>query len=216
MPSTSSAILVLAIATFAFAEISAGARCKGTARYRVTFNYRWTSKYFTNVPASAHFSPLVALSHESRFSSFSRFGYATPGVESVAETGATSLIRDELSTAKENGQVKSFSTDNRIPGGGGSASVEVIATCRHRHISAISMVAPSPDWIVALFRRRVVRKNAFVEKLTGSLRVYDAGTDSGETFSARNKDTSPKQNIAPLEGSPFNGKVIARYTIRKL
>lgn len=193
-----------------------GASCSGKATYKLTFDYKWTSENFKDTPASAHFSPLTALSHHNRFSAFSRYCYATPGIQEVAETGSPFEFATELETAKDNKEVLDYATDGNVPAGDGSASVMVEVSCRHRYVSAITMIAPSPDWILAIFRLNVVRRGAFVKMLSGKLRAYDAGTDSGKTLTAKDLPSNPRENIAPLGGAPFFNRPVATYKLEKM
>lgn len=134
----------------------------------------------------------------------------------VAETGSPFVFAQELTVAKEKGQLRNFETDGRVPRGDGNASVVLEATCSHRYVSAIAMIAPSPDWILAIFRLSVVRRGKFVQNLSGSLTPWDAGSDDGKTLFARNQESIPKQNTAPLRGPPFMSNELATYTLEKM
>lgn len=189
----------------------------GKATYRLKVQYVWTSNRFSEIPPFPHFSPLVLFSHTGRFSAFSRFGYATAGVKDVAELGATTKLEAELTAAAKNGLVGDAQVDRRVLGPQGAVTLNVDVSCKHRFVSAITMIAPSPDWILAIFRLPVVSKRgAFISQMSGTLGAYDAGTDSGESFTAPNLESKPRQNIAPIFGHPFDGKWLARYTLEKV
>ena len=68
---------------------SAGVKCSGTAFYTLTFRGLWKLDRHpsTPLPSGAHFSPLVGCSHGSDYVMWREGAKATPGVESVAETG---------------------------------------------------------------------------------------------------------------------------------
>lgn len=191
------------------------ANCSGSARYKLRVKYIWTRDRFEYVPPFDHFSPLVAFSHKERFSAFAPYGYATTGIKDVAETGSTTEIRKELMNAKTNKFVLSTKIDARIPDGNGSVSVVINVSCAYPFITALSMIAPSPDWFVAMYRRNVVENGAFVQSLSGTMISYDAGTDSGSYFLAPDQITSPRENIAPLFDSPFD-RPLARYKLTKI
>lgn len=188
--------------------------CTGSRTYRVTYNYLWQAP-FKNIPRNAHFSPLVVFAHKATFSAFSEYGYATTGVQDVAETGAFSALRGELDAARADGFVGDVQVDGSVPDGDGSASVTLQVNCSFPYISAISMVAPSPDWIAPVFRFPVIKKKSRKYKKKGkrSVRVWDVGTDSGLTLTARNAPTSPRENIHPLIGAPFDERTIAEFSI---
>lgn len=194
--------------------------CKRDATYELTFKYLWSGMYnFSDVPRDAHFSPLVAFSHSGRYPAFAKYGVASDGVKLVAETGATSIIESELRSAMEMGQVKDIQIDNAIPDGDGMATVVLTVNCSFPFISAITMVAPSPDWIVPLFREPLLKRKNMMryKKITmGQIAVWDAGTDSGMNLTSANMPSDPIENIAPLEAHPFYSMPIANYTITKI
>ena len=64
------------------------------------------------------------------------------------------------------------------------------------------MIAPSPDWFIATRNVELYKDGEWQESLTIPARLYDAGTDSGETFTAANDDTNPKEPIVGLENQP--------------
>ena len=68
---------------------SARLKCPGTANYTLTFRALWTVDRHPTValPQGAHFSPLVGCSHGREYVMWRQGEQASPGVESVAETG---------------------------------------------------------------------------------------------------------------------------------
>lgn len=160
---------------------------------------------------------MTLFSFENRFSAFSRFGYATRGVKTVAETGNTAPFHTELRKARRNGQVRSFTVDSMGRGPTSSLSLVIDVDCRRRNVGALTMVAPSPDWFLAIFKLNVVGKNGMYKKrMSGNLFVYDAGTDSGKTFMSEDEPTRPRQNIAPFFGPQFNRMYLGKYSLKKM
>jgi len=68
---------------------SAGVTCSGSASYSLTFRGLWKLDRHPNtpLPGGAHFSPLIGCSHGSDYVMWRAGTKASPGVESVAETG---------------------------------------------------------------------------------------------------------------------------------
>lgn len=188
--------------------------CRGGATYNLTIYNRWTPSRFNNIPPGAHFSPLTFFSHSPRFSSFVFRGYATAGVQAVAETGDNSMLKEELANAGTFVKQVSDTTGGAEPGSYFNTTVKV--DCKHPFVSAITMVAPSPDWVIAIANLNVFRKGTFIERKAGKLRVYDAGTDSGKSLTADDKPTIPVENIVQLRGPPFRRRYIARYVLRRV
>ena len=68
---------------------SAVVKCTGTANYMLTFRALWTLDRHPNtaMPPNPHFSRLVGCSHGADYVMWRGGTKASPGVESVAETG---------------------------------------------------------------------------------------------------------------------------------
>lgn len=192
------------------------AKCKGKAYYLLKVKYAWSADCFPNRPESPHFSPLTVFSFANRYSAFSRLGYASPGVKTVAETGDPTMFLDELRTANMTDMVRNFTVDPYIRGPTDTVYQLIDVDCRRRYIGALTMVAPSPDWVLAIFRRSVIRDGKYIDRISDKLYVYDAGTDSGETFTADDMPTSPVQNIGLLLGQSFYRKHLATFTLTKM
>ena len=76
------------------------------------------------------------------------------------------------------------------------------------------MIAPSPDWMIAVNSINLRDGNTWVQSLEIPLFPYDAGTDSGMTYTAGNQATIPAQPITSLVNvGPFNDKPIGTLTI---
>ena len=68
--------------------------------YRVTFTEVWNAGNFpTQYPANSHFSALVGASHGPAVDLFQLNQSASAGIESMAETGGTSMLRGEIENA---------------------------------------------------------------------------------------------------------------------
>lgn len=189
--------------------------CK-KATYRLRVRNMWEEPRFENVPEEAMFSPLTALSHSRRYSPFTLFGYASPGVESIAELGDNSVFLEELKSMDAAPFIKDVATGEGPIPGGEEEILMLEVDCLHSVVSLISMVAPSPDWIVAVGNLDLMRDEEFVERVGGDLMVYDAGTDSGRSLLAEDVDTTPRENIAPLMGEPFNGRAVGSFEFTKM
>lgn len=207
--------LFLSLLSLAFAgDRQRFPHCTGEAMYNLTIYNRWVPSRFEDVPSGAHFSPLTFFSHSSRFSSVVLRGYASPGVQAVAETGDNTVLKKELANAGT--FVKQVSATETGAESGASFYATVKVDCQHTVVSAITMVAPSPDWFIAITNMNVFRRGRFIKRRAGRLRAFDAGTDSGKTPTAEDVPTVPVQNIARLRGAPFMRRPIARYVLTRL
>ncbi len=65
------------------------------------------------------------------------------------------------------------------------------------------MIAPSPDWFVGVSGLSLIANGQWSEQLVVPLFAYDAGTDSGASYTSPNSDTQPRANIQRIETLPF-------------
>jgi hypothetical protein len=65
------------------------------------------------------------------------------------------------------------------------------------------MLAPSSDWFVGASGLSLIENGQWVEELIVPLFAYDAGTDSGGSYTAPNSDTNPQARIGILQELPF-------------
>ena len=75
-------------------------------------------------------------------------------------------------------------------------TLEVIVSEDYPLVSIVSMIAPSPDWIVGVDAMNLIVDGDFVASKEVDLYAYDAGTEGGDTagnFSIDNDETSQKK-----------------------
>lgn len=171
------------------------------ATYQVTFQANWNNIDFpTNFPSNSHFSGLIGASHNSQVAFWQTGALATSGVQSVAETGSKSAFTSEINAAISNETAEYLISGDGVGNGTGSAKLLVGLNQSHSLVTLISMVAPSPDWIIGVNGLDLYDESLgdWNQQVTVDLKVYDAGTDSGATFAAANAATSPKETIQLL------------------
>jgi len=158
----------------------------GEATYRLTFNATWNATDFPKgFPSNPHFSPFVGATHNDQDFLWKTNEPSTNGIKNVAESGSTTSYKSELEAKKVEGNVGNiFQGKGTVSPGTTSFIFEVNKS--HPYISAISMIAPSPDWFVGIRDVNLHANNEWLEKQTFDLKLYDAGSDTGTTFSADN------------------------------
>lgn len=168
--------------------------------YEVTFTAVWNATNFeTNFPSNAHFSPLIGVTHNENVSFWKSGSLATAGIKSVAETGATSSFETEINNAITEKTANYLIKGSGLGSGVGSISQQFGMTESHSKLTLVTMIAPSPDWIIGVSGLELYNSqtNSWEDK-TIQLKVYDAGTDSGTTFTSANSVTEPSAAIALL------------------
>lgn len=186
------------------------------AVYKITFDVVWSDKTHPDtLPDGAHVSPLIVTAHAKKDDLFTPNTPASSGIEIMAETGAPQTLLDEL---KNNPSVLTSLT-GKVLNAPDSLTLEITLDQEHHMISAVSMLAPSPDWFVAISNVALFEEGQWVEELKLDMIPLDAGTDSGTTFTAVDIDTDPAVNISPPRDDIFtqaaNEDTFATITITK-
>ena len=175
-----------------------------SATYIVTFDAVWSSATHPDgFPPGPHFSGLIGATHDDSFVMWEPGALATPGIESMAETGAKSLLSGEIAAAMGGGGADTELSQGGINPSPGSVSLTFTANAGAHWVSLVSMIAPSPDWFVGVHGLSLCENDGWAQNVVVDLLAYDAGTDSGATYTAANADTVPPEPIAQLTGSPF-------------
>ena len=161
-------------------------------QYRVTFTEAWDATGFpTQFPPNSHFSSLIGAVHGPGADFFELNQAASPGVESMAETGSTFGLRSEFETAIAAGNGLEVISGSGISNSNTSVSTEFTVSAAFPLVSLFSMVAPSPDWFVAVDGVDLSDgSGGFVDNLKVDLVVYDSGTDNGVSFTSGDSDSS--------------------------
>ena len=174
----------------------------------MTFRATWNATSHGSsppFPSGAHFSRVVGTTHPEQVSFWSSGAVATQGIESMAETGSVTALCDEVQAEVDRGRA----------GGcirGGEASFPSPGTVtlafdvdeEFPFLTLVSMIAPSPDWFVGVDGIGLQQSGCWVPRIEMDLTGYDAGTDSGMTFTAPDADVTPHEPIGPIGALPAN------------
>ena len=197
-------ILVLFIASCSESDGPVEMGIESDASYTVTFTMHWNSTDFpTDYPSGAHFSKLIGWSHPITSTFFKVGTTATEGIKVMAETGGTGTLQTELEAKITDGEGLDFVLGSGLGNGTGEISVDVEVDAINSSVTLVSMVAPSPDWYVAALNVNLYDGTHFVDTETITAAVYDAGTDSGLSFSSNNSITDPQGLISLFVDTPL-------------
>ena len=200
------------------------------ASYRVTLTTVWSQANFpTNFPAGAHFTALIGGTHSDQVIFWEPGQNASPGLESVAETGAQSIFSAEIEAAKAAGKAEFIVAASDDASASGSVVLEFDINELFPRVTLVSMVAPSPDWFIGVHDVELFDDTSGEWKQTVEfdLAVYDAGTESGQAFSLNNSATDPVDAVTLLNrddpaehdfvsGAGSDGKFIATLTFERI
>lgn len=186
------------------------------AKYSITFNSVWNSTDHGTLPSNAHWSRLVGATHKTSGTFLKMNENATTGIKNIAESGSNSVFSSEVSSAISNNEADQYINGNSLSAATGSVIINnLIVDKKYPLLTLVSMIAPSPDWIIAINGAELLdASNNWKSSITIDLFPYDAGTDSGTNYTSGNSTTSPAGNIISLKNtSPFNDKKIGTLTI---
>ena len=186
------------------------------AVYEVTLKSAWSEDRHPEwYPSGAHLSPFVAWSHnrDGQNSVWSVGGFSTVGFEDMAETGATDQLLDEIATLRNQGYIHDTERGNVffVPG---ESTIRIRVSQEYPLLTGVSMIAPSPDWFITFQDIELYKDGEWMESANISPIIFDAGTDSGDTFTANDIDTQPREPISLLSQAPTTP--IAHFIITRI
>ncbi len=189
------------LALFALASTSAAA---ANVTYQVTFEATWTEQtHPDSYPAGAHFSPPVGAVHNGDVVFWEPGQLASNGIESMAETGGTSALSNEISVARTAGDVFGSTIIASGLNSPGTTGAQFVATDGFTKFTWVAMLAPSPDWFVGVNGLDLKLLGHWRDNMVIELYTYDSGTDSGSTYTSPNADTNPPEPITLIVTPPL-------------
>ncbi len=191
-----------------------------TASYVVTFAATWSAATHPNMfPSNPHFSGLIGATHRAGIRFWSPGAIATNGIEAMAELGSKTPLDIGIGRAIDNGNAEHLLSGDGIARSPGNVTLAFDISVEHPFVTLVSMVAPSPDWFVGVSEMSLFENGDWAAEIVVELQPYDAGTDSGNTYNAPDRDTVPRIPIAHLEGAPLAvGGIVApvgTFTFRR-
>ena len=188
-----------------------------SATYEVTFDINWNADDFpVNYPSNPHFSKIIGWSHSPTSNFFALESMASEGIQKMAELGATAPLSDEINQKINDGEGHDLIVGENLGSGVGKITVEVDVKKEHPSITLATMIAPSPDWYLAVVNINLFENEEFVDEKSVNALLYDAGTDSGTDYTSSNEITNPQESISRLSYAPLsNGMVLSNVTFRK-
>jgi hypothetical protein len=186
------------------------------AVYKIEFISNWSSTtHPTDYPTgSAHWSSLIGTTHKNA-SAFLQLGLlASDGVEQVAETGGTTIITQEINLLIAAGLAFEVINGSGLASGLGTITVnDVGVDANFPHITLITMIAPSPDWVAQINNLKLTDSdNNWLPSISMDVYATDVGTDNGTTYTSANSDTNPAEFISSLQNTlPFSDQIVGTF-----
>ncbi|XP_035280908.1 spondin-2b isoform X1 [Anguilla rostrata] len=182
--------------------------CSGgtSAKYSLVFTGMWSQtafpKQYPMYRPPAQWSHLIGVTHSSDYYIWQRNEFASNGVREFSEKGEAWTLMKEVQAAGERIQsVYGVFSAPAVIGGTGQTSSEFEVFTRHSLLSFIIRIVPSPDWFVGVDSLNLCEAGHWKENVSLDLFPYDAGTDSGFTFSSPNFETIPQEKVTEITSS---------------
>ena len=177
---------------------------QGTATYDLTFTATWSSStHPTDFPSGPHFSGMIGGTHNSSVSFWNTGSNASEGIREMAESGSKVILRDEINQAISASNADAV-LDGSVMDSPGSETITFNIRPPWNLVTVTSMLAPSPDWFVGVSGLDLLDSGGdWINSLEVDLFVYDAGTDSGPSYTSPNQPTNPREAISRIAVSPF-------------
>jgi len=206
------------IAVALFMATSPAAAATVSAHYRVTFEATWTAEtHPVDYPPGPHFSGLVGGTHDGTVDFWEPGQVASLGIKRMAEWGSQAELAAEVEAAIATGSADSVVTSAVLWDVPGSVSTTFTATTGHPLITLVAMIAPSPDWFVGVDGLDLLAGGDWAGDLVVDLYAWDAGTDSGPSYTSGDQPTAPPVPIFAIEGYPFeDGVPLGTLTFTRL
>ena len=170
----------------------------------MTFDASWSAAtHPTEIPATPHFSGLIGGTHGPGVRFWQEGGLASEGIRLMAERGRQSPLDLEVGAAVGAGTAQHVLAGDDVPRSPGSTALDFEVSLDFPLVTLVTMVAPSPDWFVGVSGLSLLENGGWVAEKVVLLHPYDAGTDSGATFSAPDAVTEPRQPIRRIDSGPL-------------
>jgi len=205
---------------------AAPAAMADSARYSVTFTRLWTKQSHPfeypeeGVLTGPHLSGLIGATHADGYAIFKEGTPPTPGLEKLSEEGKHSPLDQEIKDAIAAGKAGALFETGPIRDAAKTETVNVTVTSKFPMVSAVAMIAPSPDWFAGVANVNLMEDGKWVGSKSVDLSAYDSGGDDGTTYKAADIDTNPKKPTTQAATPHFviNGSrpPVARLTFTKL
>lgn len=191
------------------------------ADYLLTFKSTWSSQtHPTDFPSNPQFSGLIGAVHKGNVIIWREGGSASAGIQEVAETGGKTMLSTEIDPLIYSGDAYVKLSGDGISRSPGTMTIRFTIHRDSNHITLLSKISPGPDWFVGVSDLSLFENDDWIIEKKIELYPYDAGTDSGEKYTADDQPTEPRGKITKITGYPFSGNgavlPLGTFTFKRL
>jgi len=176
------------------------------AKYEVMFEGLWSKEtHPKDFPLSEwllHFSDVIGASHTNNYRVWEAGGIASKGLSQVAKWGSPRILESELKAHSSNIRTIIKSRGLWFPNVNGKTFAIFRTDPRNHLVSLVSMLGPSPDWILGINSLEMCQVNCtWIDEKEIYLYPFDAGVDSGMSFESPDSPTNPQEPIRRITTS---------------
>lgn len=176
------------------------------AKYELTFEGLWSRhthpKDFPSNGWLTRFSDVIGASHTVDYRFWEYGQVASEGLKQVAEHGSTRMLESELKNQSDKIRTIIKARGISYPNVTGKTFAVFRVDSNHHLVSIVSMLDPSPDWIVGVSGLELCLTNcSWIENKILNLYPWDAGTDSGPTYISPDQPTNPPDAIRRIKSN---------------
>lgn len=176
------------------------------AKYELVFEGKWSRHtHPKDFPANnwkTYFSDIIGASHTIKYRFWEYGQMASDGLREVAEHGSTRTLEAELKQQSEEIRTIIKARGIAYPNVTGKTFAVFRVDAAHHLISLVSMVNPSPDWIVGVSGLELCLPNcSWVEYKVHNLYPWDAGTDAGPSYMSADQPQVPPDVIRRIKSN---------------
>src|SRR4029078_8806445 len=148
---------------------------------------RWTKKTHpfedpeAGVLTGPHLSGLIGATHGADYQIYKEGTLPTAGLEKLSEEGKHSPLDQEIKDAITAGKAGALFEAGVIRETAKTETVTFTASSKFPIVSAVAMIAPSPDWFTGAANVNLMENGQWVATKTGDLFAYDSGGEAGTT-----------------------------------
>lgn len=207
---------LLAVSLLLLLPTAAEAAPPAWANYTVTFEATWSADtHPESFPGNPHFSGLVGGTHDAEVEFWAPGALASTGIKQMAEWGSKTVLIDEVNAAIGAGHAAAVLSGGGIGVSPGQVALGFSVGPDHPLVTLVTMIAPSPDWFAGVRGLDLLDGDQWRPEVVVTLYPYDAGTDSGVSYTSSDLVTNPPVPIDAITGSPFTpGEPIGTMTFR--
>ncbi len=171
-------------------------------KFEITFVGQWSSNVYGELfPEDALFASFVGLTHNSPNKLYKLGNPASDGLAEYCKTGdSAQLVSDINSMIEDKSSYSLIQTGLMSPEG--EIKVTFETNLRHRYITCVGRIAPSPDWFVSIENVDLRLLNHAGYGVTVLFHANDAGVKGGTSFSEPGQDT--KEGISRISSGELS------------